>query len=118
MFFEGYMGDSPKDKKTEEAKPIQGVLETELPDTDDVETYTVQQVMDILDVSRGTIYTLANRGFIEAKEYLFHSRPRKLFTQASVDAYKQKLDSTITVTKASRTTWINCTSCFPVIKQT
>jgi hypothetical protein len=57
--------------------------------------------MDILDVSRGTIYTLANRGFIEAKEYLFHSRPRKLFTQASVDAYKQKLDSTITVTKAA-----------------
>lgn len=101
MFFEGYMGDSPKDKQIDEPKIAEGLLDRELPDPDDVETYTVQQVMHILNISRTTVYSLVNRGYIEAKEYLVNSRTRKLFTQASVDAYKQKLESLITVKKVA-----------------
>lgn len=113
MFFEDYMGDASHSKQAEQKESEQaeqlaqdeeslhtselGLLDIEPPDADDEETYTVQQVMALLNVGRTTVYNLAKRGLIKTREYLRNERTIQYFTQSSVHAFKENVDSFITV---------------------
>lgn len=58
----------------------------------DVETYTIEQTMDILKISRPTVDRLLANELIEQKDYLIGGKSRKMLTQDSVNAYKQLYD--------------------------
>ncbi|MFJ7890412.1 helix-turn-helix domain-containing protein [Lysinibacillus xylanilyticus] len=64
---------------------------------EDAESYTIQQVMDLLDVSRKTVHNLADRGNIQAIELPYHTRFRKVYTQESVNNFINERDKFVPI---------------------
>lgn len=64
---------------------------------EDAESYTIQQVMELLDVSRKTVHNLSDKGHIQAIELPYHTRFRKVYTQESVDKFIEVRDSYVPV---------------------
>ncbi|WP_232540792.1 helix-turn-helix domain-containing protein [Lysinibacillus fusiformis] len=64
---------------------------------EDAPSYTIQQVMDLLDVSRKTVHNLSDKGYIQAIELPYHTRFRKVYTQESVDRFIEIRDSYVPV---------------------
>lgn len=54
---------------------------------EDAPLYTCTQVMEKLGVTRPTVYSYAERGYIESVEHPYNNRCRKLYTQKSVEQY-------------------------------
>ncbi|MEV6689722.1 MULTISPECIES: helix-turn-helix domain-containing protein [Bacillati] len=64
---------------------------------EDAESYTIQQVMKLLDVSRKTVHNLSDKGYIQAIELPYHTRFRKVYTKKSVDKFIEVRDSYVPV---------------------
>lgn len=64
---------------------------------EDAPSYTIQQVMDLLDVSRKTVHNLSDKGYIQAIELPYHTRFRKVYTQESVDKFIDERDKFVPI---------------------
>lgn len=70
----------------------------------DVETYTVSQVMKLLNVSRKTVYNMHKDKRIVGHTYKVDGKPRTLFTQESIKAEldKRKAMNVVTVPELAK----------------
>lgn len=76
---------------------------------EDVETYTIQQVMELLDVSRKTVYNLAEKGHLQIIEYPYHTSFQRRYTKSSVAQYLENREKYVPIIKIANE--------FGVIKQ-
>lgn len=63
----------------------------------DVETYSLNQVMEMLDIKQKAVYNLADRGHIKALDFFHGKRTVYHYTQESVDRFLREKSRYITI---------------------
>lgn len=65
----------------------------------DVETYTLKQVMELLDIKQKAVYNLASRGHIKALDFPYGKRIVYHYTRESVDQFLRDKQNFITISE-------------------